>query len=162
MHAEYVLKLYHDLQANQLPIWIDGGWCVDALLGRQTRPHADLDLAVEHRHEPRLRQLLTQRGFAEVVRENSTSWSYVLQDSEGRVLDIHVFEYDAQGNNTYGIAYPFGSLSGTGLIDGQPVQCVNPEWMFRFKTAYIPAEKDHLDVQALAKRFGWVVPESHR
>lgn len=28
---------------------LDGGWGVDALLGRQTRLHADLDIAVEHK-----------------------------------------------------------------------------------------------------------------
>lgn len=161
MDAAFVLKLYHDLLVSHIPIWIDGGWCVDALLGHQTRPHVDLDLAVEHRHEPRLRELLTQWGFSEADRENSTSWNYVMQDSEGSVLDIHVFEYDAEGNNTYGIAYPFGSLTGTGMIDGQPVQCIAPAWMFRFKTSYAPAEKDRQDVQALAERFGWELPKSH-
>ena len=85
-----------------------------------------------------------------------------MQDSMNRVLDIHVFEYDAEGNNTYGIAYPFGSLTGAGMIDGQSVQCIAPEWMFRFKTSYAPAEKDRQDVQALAERFGWEVPESHQ
>ena len=159
MNAEHVLKLYHDLQARQVPIWIDGGWCVDALLGRQTRPHADLDLAVDRQHEPMLRHLLTEWGFSETIRENSTTSNYVMQDSAERTLDIHVFEYDAQGNNMFGIAYPFGSLTGTGMIAGQPVQCISPEWMFQFKTAYAPAEKDRQDVQALAKRFGLTVPQ---
>ena len=27
--------------------WVAGGWGVDALVGRQTRPHRDLDLAVD-------------------------------------------------------------------------------------------------------------------
>ncbi|WP_218125995.1 nucleotidyltransferase domain-containing protein [Sinosporangium album] len=30
------------LAAESVPNWIDGGWCVDALLGKQTREHADL------------------------------------------------------------------------------------------------------------------------
>lgn len=30
-------------------IWLDGGWAVDARLGRQTRRHADLDIVVEQR-----------------------------------------------------------------------------------------------------------------
>ncbi|HQR06318.1 MAG TPA: hypothetical protein PLN21_05825 [Gemmatales bacterium] len=162
MDAEFVLSLYHDLQAHHLPIWIDGGWCVDALLGRQTRPHADLDLAVERRHEPLLRLKLEQWGYEMAVRENSTSWNYVMHNSEGRILDIHVFEYDADGINIYGIAYPFGSLTGTGMIGGHHVQCIRPEWMFRFKTSYAPAEKDCLDVQALAQQYAWEVPESHQ
>ena len=32
------------LQAAGVPAWLDGGWCVDALLGEQTRRHDDLDL----------------------------------------------------------------------------------------------------------------------
>jgi hypothetical protein len=31
--------------------WVGGGWGVDALAGRQTRPHRDLDLAVDADHE---------------------------------------------------------------------------------------------------------------
>jgi hypothetical protein len=34
--------------------------------------------------------------------------------------------------------------------------------MFRFKTAYQPAEKDVSDVHALAIKYGLEVPESHR
>lgn len=161
MDAEFVVKLYCYLETNHLPVWIDGGWCVDALLCRLTRPHADLDLAVDHQHEVLLRQLLTQWGFKEAESGNSTAWNYVMHDSEGMTLDIHVFEYDAAGNNIYGIAYPLGSLSGTGIIAGQQVRCVCSDWMFRFKTSYSPAEKDRQDVKALADRFMLEVPETH-
>lgn len=162
MQAEEVIKLYRDLQANQVPIWIDGGWCVDALLGEVIRSHADLDLAVESLHESRLKKLLSSWGYFEESRDPDVAWNYVMKDSSGRSVDIHVFQYDESGNNVYGIAYPFGSLTGTGRIRDQVVNCVSPEWMFRFKTGYAPADKDRHDVQMLAERFKFEVPSSHR
>ena len=37
MQATDVLRLYNDLKANDISVWIDGGWCIDSLLGKQTR-----------------------------------------------------------------------------------------------------------------------------
>jgi lincosamide nucleotidyltransferase A/C/D/E len=34
MTGEDVLNLYNWLKENGITIWIDGGWCVDALLGK--------------------------------------------------------------------------------------------------------------------------------
>jgi lincosamide nucleotidyltransferase A/C/D/E len=83
--------------------------------------------------------------------------------SDGRCsVDVHVFAYDASGKNVYGIEYPFGSLTGTGEIDGIKVSCVAPEWMFRFKTAYTPTAKDVADVTALANHFGFAIPDNSR
>jgi len=42
------------------------------------------------------------------------------------------------------------------------VRCVGPEWMFKFKTAYTPREKDLQDVQALAAKYGFEIPATHR
>jgi lincosamide nucleotidyltransferase A/C/D/E len=85
-----------------------------------------------------------------------------MKNLEGLQVDVHVFEYDEYGKNVYGIEYPYGSLTGKGTLEGQEVNCVAPEWMFRFKTAYQPAEKDVSDVHALAIKYGLEVPESHR
>ena len=49
MPAEYVVELYDKLDDLGIPIWIDGGWAVDALLATETRQHADLDIALEYR-----------------------------------------------------------------------------------------------------------------
>lgn len=38
--------------------WIAGGWAIDLFLGRQTRPHADLDIALLRGTEPALRDRL--------------------------------------------------------------------------------------------------------
>jgi lincosamide nucleotidyltransferase A/C/D/E len=45
------------LDENGLEVYVDGGWAIDAVLGEQTRPHDDLDIAVPYRGEH-----LTGRG----------------------------------------------------------------------------------------------------
>ena len=49
------------------PARMGGGWGVDALAGRQTRPHADLDLAVEAGHLAGMLAVLGEAGFAVAV-----------------------------------------------------------------------------------------------
>ena len=46
MTAADVLEILDRLDAVGVEWWIDGGWGVDALLGRETRLHNDLDFAV--------------------------------------------------------------------------------------------------------------------
>ena len=45
--AKDVVELYRYLAQNNIKIWLDGGWGVDALLGQQTRLHSDLDIIIE-------------------------------------------------------------------------------------------------------------------
>jgi lincosamide nucleotidyltransferase A/C/D/E len=42
-----VVRLLDAFEAAKVKAWLDGGWGVDALLGRQRRTHDDLDLVVE-------------------------------------------------------------------------------------------------------------------
>ena len=46
MNAERVLEILDRLRSHGVTASVDGGWGVDALVGRQTRPHEDLDLVV--------------------------------------------------------------------------------------------------------------------
>ncbi len=162
MDGETVTGIYAYLAERGVKIWIDGGWCVDALLGRQTREHPDLDLALERKDEEEFVEHMKGLGYAKRRDGCDTAWNYVLTDDRGRSVDVHVFEYDDSGRNVYGIAYPYGSLTGQGRINGHAVDCVAPQWMFAFKTAYSPAEKDREDVHALSEAFGFEVPPTHR
>lgn len=161
VEASEVAELYADLVHHDIPIWIDGGWCVDALVGRQTRSHNDLDVAVRRPHAGELCSYLTARGFAAEESSESQEWVFVMANADGDRIDIHVFDYDGE-TVSYGIEYPYGALTGVGTIAGRDVNCVSAEWMFRFKTAYEPKPKDLDDVAALAEAFGFDVPESHR
>jgi lincosamide nucleotidyltransferase A/C/D/E len=42
-----VIDFYTTLENLGIEIWVDGGWGVDALLGEQTLPHKDLDIAIQ-------------------------------------------------------------------------------------------------------------------
>jgi lincosamide nucleotidyltransferase A/C/D/E len=62
MNSADVINMYTALEKLGVEIWIDGGWGVDALLGEQTRPHKDLDIAIEQKDVLLLRQFLQTRG----------------------------------------------------------------------------------------------------
>ncbi|HSW78483.1 MAG TPA: hypothetical protein VLF88_00480, partial [Candidatus Babeliales bacterium] len=58
MPPQKVLQIYNLLDKEGVQIWLDGGWGVDALLERQTREHADLDIAIDHTQETKMLGLL--------------------------------------------------------------------------------------------------------
>ena len=166
MTATDVIKVYTDLENLGITIWIDGGWGVDALLGEQTRPHRDLDIAIQQRNVPQLRALLEARGYKEIKAQDARPWNFVLGDGNGREIDVHIIVLDSNGDGIYGPMengqiYPSASLTGIGLIEGRTVKCISAEWAVKFHSGYQLKEKDFLDVSALSKRFGLDLPEEY-
>ena len=45
MDAPSVIRIVDRLERDDIDVWLDGGWGVDALLGKETREHDDLDVA---------------------------------------------------------------------------------------------------------------------
>jgi hypothetical protein len=70
--------------------------------------------------------------------------------------------YEDDTRTIYGVTYPRESLTGTAKLGDTNTHCITPEWMFRFKTAYAHAPKDIADVRALAEKYGYEIPETHR
>lgn len=158
MTADDVLEIVALFEEHHIPFCIDGGWGVDALLGEQTRPHIDLDIAVPHKDVAQIRALLEARGFRDVPRDDTWECNFVLGDTQGRLIDIHSYTFDAEGNHIHGVAYPPDSLTGSGTINGHPVPCVPPVWSVQFHTGYPLDENDYRDVKALCQRFGIALP----
>lgn len=129
MAASDVLEFYDLFGSSGIHVWIDGGWRVDALLGEQTRPHTDLDIFIDAGDVPELRRLLEARGYADVPRDDTSAWNFVLGDGSGREVDVHVFTLDDDGSRAYGPTergewYPAWVLAPVGSIQGRTVRCI--------------------------------------
>lgn len=158
MKAETAVNLVKLLKAHDIDVVVDGGWGVDALLGEQTRPHDDLDIAVLHKAVPKLREILGEKGFTEIRRDDSRDCNFVLEDKEKNQIDVHSYTFDEYGNNIYGVAYLPEHLTGSGVINGYRVKCISPEWMVKFHTGYPLDENDFHDTQALCEKFNIPLP----
>ena len=161
MTAADVVEIIQNFAANGINIYVDGGWGVDALLGQQTRPHSDLDIAIEHKGVPKLRELLESRGYKEIPRDDSWVCNFVLADESGREVDVHSYTLDTEGNCIFGLPYPAESLTGKGIIDGHPVNCISPEWMIKFHIGYKLDANDYHDVLLLSERFEIEIPAEY-
>jgi lincosamide nucleotidyltransferase A/C/D/E len=158
MTSADVINIYLTLGGQGIRIWIDGGWGVDALLDRQTRPHKDLDIVLEDEHLVRFERFLVSRGYQRTKREIERPFNFVLADRGGREIDVHVISLDKNGNGIYGLPenglmYPADSLTGTGTINGCPVRCITPQWMVKFHSGYELTEKDYQDVSAICEKY---------
>jgi lincosamide nucleotidyltransferase A/C/D/E len=164
MRAVDVLAFLDLLDAASIPVWVDGGWGIDALLGEQTRPHNDLDIALRFADMERFVGLMDARGYRRVQEDGP--YNFVLEDAEGRLVDVHIFDsgstqVGADGIEVYGpngLAYEFGSLEGRGTILGRPVACCTVECQVKSHTGYALDENDERDVMALHRRFGVALP----
>jgi lincosamide nucleotidyltransferase A/C/D/E len=166
MTSTDVIEIYTTLADLGILIWIDGGWGVDALLGRQTRRHKDLDIAIQHQHVPQFEQFLAAKDYRRTKCEIERPFNFVLADDSGREIDVHVIKLDVNGNGIYGppesgVMYPRDSLTGTGTIDGRAVHCISPQWMVRFHSGYELTEKDYRDVSALCEKYGIALPDEY-
>ena len=162
MTAVDAVEIFAFLTGHGIKIHVDGGWGVDALLGEQTRLHEDLDIAVEHREVPKLRALFGSRGYAEVLRDDTSAWNFVLADGAGHMVDVHSYTFDAEGNHIFGCPYPVDSFTGIGTIMGKEVACISPERIVEFHTGYEPDLNDYRDVSALCERFGLELPSEYK
>lgn len=154
-----VAALYSQLEDMRIKIWLDGGWGVDALLGKQTRAHKDLDIAINQKDVPQFMAFIATQGYTEVRRDSD--YNIVMRDGLGREIDFHAFITDDAGSITGGVVYPNESLTGTGTIGGHSVRCIAPEYMVKFHTGYELTEKDYKDVLAVCTKFNIALPDEY-
>jgi len=165
--AKDVVELYKCLVQNNIKIWLDGGWGVDALLGQQTRLHSDLDIIIESKHLELLSKILKSRGYKEIPRDDSSSWNFVVADAFGHEVDIHVVDFDVHGHGIYGpkergVYYPAAAFVGKGNILDLQVNCLTPEYQVESHQGYQLKEKDFKDVFLLCERFELEIPKEYQ
>src|SRR4051794_28924620 len=121
---------------------VGGGWAVDALVGRQTRPHADLDVWVAAHDFEALLSAFAVQGVDRILPwPGDRPWNFVLHDGHSHRVDLHAYETLSAGRLHYGsVAEPFlfseRDLSGEGEIAGLSVRCERPEFALQNHTGY--------------------------
>lgn len=164
MNGAEVVRVLDALEAVGIPAGISGGWGIDALLRRETRPHGDLDLGVGAEDVDRAIEVMRPLGYAVTLDERPAR--VVLHSDVGQV-DLHPIVWDASGAGVQtGLAgelfdYPAGSLDAEGLIAGRTVRCATPDLQLAFHAHYEPRDHDRRDMAALADEFGLSLPPSY-
>lgn len=166
MSPSDVIRIVQLVEGEGLPVWVDGGWGVDALLGEQTREHQDLDLAIRLSDVPRVRELLHHAGYD--VFDDELPTRLEMRDPHGHRVDLHPLTFDDAGNGLQQLqdgrfgTYTAEGLRGRGLIGAVAVTCLSPSLQMRFHRGYAPSDDDRHDVEQLAERFGLEAPQEYR
>src|SRR2546425_10216770 len=90
MTADDVCAFLALMEKHRVDVWLDGGWAVDAALGRQTRRHSDVDIVIEERDVPAAVSTLQDVGYAPVPRPDTRAWNFVMGDNASHQVDFHV------------------------------------------------------------------------
>ena len=176
VEADDAVALYQRLTAADIPVWLTGGWGIDALLGEQTRPHKDLDVILLVDDVNKLLEIMVSDGFVlkelwsenlwvEDSDQNQVPTGFVYCDSAGRELDAHAMRIDQDGNGIpcWADAEDFilskQDLSAEGVIAGNVVRCISAEMQVRAHTGYSLPEVQKKDLVLLQERFGILINE---
>jgi lincosamide nucleotidyltransferase A/C/D/E len=163
MGAERVVDLVAHLATRGVPVWLDGGWAIDALLGRQRRRHDDLDVVAALENVAGIEAALGELGYLRVDADDARI--VVMLDADGHQIDVHPVVFTAQGAGIYQMTtggdwiYPRRGFSGSGDVLGRRVACLTPEVMMLCHASGYALDAVHqADVTALSEGFGIAIP----
>lgn len=139
MSATQASAILRDLESSGIRFWVMGGWGVDALRGRSTREHHDLDLLLRVDDLPAFDTWLQENRFAWLYDWDESqpielagrpfSTAFVASNQDGRELDIHGVRVLDDESVELATADPWSlpadTLTGRGTIGGTDVACAS-------------------------------------
>lgn len=144
-----ILDLLEDLN---IKYWVDGGWGVDILTGKQNREHRDIDIDFDAKHEGKLLANLINIGY-----KITTDWSpsrIELHHPELGYLDIHhlILKEDGSAKQAApdGGWYEFESKwFSSAVFEGRVIPCISAEAQKLFHSGYELRDVDYIDLKNL-------------
>lgn len=144
-----LLDLLYELN---IKYWVDGGWGIDVLIGKQTRDHRDVDIDFDAGDELMLITKLEAIGY-----EITTDWRpsrVELFHPKYGFIDIHPLEISESGAarqaNPEGGWYLFeAKWFSTAEFEGRTIPCISVEAQRLFHSGYELREIDKVDLTNL-------------
>ena len=152
MDVPEVLEVLDALVSAGVRSWVAGGWGVDALTGRQTREHRDLDLAVDAEDFDRCMRALAALGYH--VETDALPLRVEVAAPGRRWVDVHPVAFDDEGHGLQGeregvhFEYPPEALTH-GRIGDRTVPCLSVAQQQRFHSGYGHRSQDEHDLLLL-------------
>jgi lincosamide nucleotidyltransferase A/C/D/E len=173
MTAHEVVRIVGCLEASAVAVFVFGGWGVDALAGKQTRRHLDLDLAYDAGPGADLERTIEQLGYRVVVRETVPNAVFphrlLVEDPRGRQVDLHpvvIADHadpgSVQQRAEIGLCWPHDGPQtapplavfqpedlARGAIGRRSVRCLSATRQLAARSGYDLRETDHDDIRLL-------------
>ena len=158
MPESRVLAVLDLLAGAGVRVWVAGGWGVDALAGRQTRRHYDLDLVIDDQPEQyaRLAAVLTRDGFRAAEPEFNAGlpmpWRHAWFHRYGHCVEVMPVPLHEPPFGVPSANYPAPPMEpsfGHGYIGGQRVPCLSARLQILLHEGYPAREVDVADVGLL-------------
>lgn len=154
MTAADVLEITGALDLAGVRYWLAGGWGIDALVGRQTRDHRDLDLVVDGADTVGALEAMNGRGFRHVpaVADNThrevpgafMPLRELMHDHRRRTVDLHPVDV---------ATWPGDELLldrfAVGTVDGRELPCLSAAAQRAAHEGFALTEAHLADLRAL-------------
>jgi 2''-aminoglycoside nucleotidyltransferase len=156
-HLNLIGSLLDNAELRDMPLWIGGGWAIDARLGRITREHEDIDVTYPaERHSEFVTLLQTLGG------------SVTEETDYGFLADVQGVLVDCEPAGWTGASYeiddtPVGSCPDAqeGMLDGRRIRCTSWEailWDYFYYLDEVPQsqwrKKDHQSYDLACTAYG--------
>lgn len=153
MTGHDVLRVLDGLHVNGVRPIVCGGWGVDALLGRQTRAHGDVDLIIGHEDVDQTLSILIALGYGP-LRPLATGQMKGRQ-ADGRTILLVCLDKDLSfQDGAERFRYNDTDLDGRGLIIGRPVRCLTAEAQVLVRSDFDLTQGVTSDLYLLADQLG--------
>jgi lincosamide nucleotidyltransferase A/C/D/E len=142
------------LKDANIIFWLDGGWGVDILAGKQTREHRDIDIDFDAKDINKLLTILKALGYN--IEVDQLPVRAELHSSTLGYIDIHPFILQEDGTasqaNGEGGWYHFDAdVFSTAIFEGNEIPCISIKGQKLFHTGYELRTVDIHDLEILDK-----------